>query len=109
MSSAPTFAPSSTTWAGGVLDLLREIRGRTATQYTGIVLLCYEDLRKPDVWCHRQLLAEWIEERFGIQVPELPELAARSLLPAGRTLSGASVVATPLRQLSLFDAEVSHG
>lgn len=25
-----------------------------------IVLLCYEDIRKPGVFCHRRLLAEWL-------------------------------------------------
>jgi hypothetical protein len=31
------------------------------------VLLCYE---KPGEFCHRRLVAEWLEERLGIQVPE---------------------------------------
>lgn len=31
------------------------------------VLLCYE---KPNEWCHRRLVAEWLEENLGIVVPE---------------------------------------
>jgi hypothetical protein len=42
----------------------------------GLVLLCFEDVRKPGVWCHRQIVATWIGERFGIVVPELDEAEA---------------------------------
>jgi hypothetical protein len=42
----------------------------------GLVLLCFEDVRKPGAWCHRQIVAAWIEERFEIVVPELPEAEA---------------------------------
>jgi hypothetical protein len=34
-------------------------------------LCCFEDLSKPGEWCHRTLLAEWIEERLGIAVTEV--------------------------------------
>lgn len=37
------------------------------------VLLCYEDLRKPEAWCHRRLFAEWWQEQTGEDVPELDE------------------------------------
>jgi hypothetical protein len=35
----------------------------------GCVLLCWEDLAK--TWCHRRLLAEWLERQSGVEVPEL--------------------------------------
>lgn len=35
-----------------------------------LVLLCYEDVLG-GAWCHRQIAAEWIQERLGIEVPEL--------------------------------------
>ena len=38
-----------------------------------IVLLCFEDLRKPDLWCHRRMFAEWYEAKTGEQVLELEE------------------------------------
>jgi len=43
------------------------------------VLLCYEhpaDIQAGKVYCHRHLVAEWLEHQCGIQVPELdhPEL-----------------------------------
>jgi len=36
-----------------------------------IVLLCFEDLRKPDLWCHRTMFAEWYEEMTGQKIEEL--------------------------------------
>ncbi len=37
-----------------------------------LVLLCYEKLSKgPDQWCHRSLLAEFLETGFGSPVVEL--------------------------------------
>jgi hypothetical protein len=39
--------------------------------YRGLVLLCYEDVFKPGQWCHRQVLAEWLNTRHGLIVGEL--------------------------------------
>ena len=38
-----------------------------------VVLLCYEDIRDPDQWCHRTLLAEWVRENIGISMEELAD------------------------------------
>src|SRR4051812_15795919 len=35
------------------------------------VLLCWEHLNKPGVWCHRRMAAEWFEAELKISVPEL--------------------------------------
>jgi uncharacterized protein (DUF488 family) len=40
-----------------------------------VVLLCFEDLRKPEEWCHRTMFAEWYEERTGEKIHELTEEA----------------------------------
>lgn len=37
-----------------------------------VVLLCFEDVRRPDDWCHRTMLAEWLNEQ-GVKVEELEE------------------------------------
>lgn len=39
-----------------------------------LVLLCFEDLSKPDQWCHRRMFAEWWQERAGAKVRELGPL-----------------------------------
>lgn len=38
-----------------------------------IVLCCYEDVRKPDEWCHRLVFAEWWMSRTGELIEELPD------------------------------------
>lgn len=38
-----------------------------------VVLLCYEDIRKPGDWCHRTAFAEWYKLRTGKTIEELPE------------------------------------
>jgi hypothetical protein len=38
-----------------------------------VVLLCFEDLRDGTSRCHRRMLAEWIHERLGLMIDELPD------------------------------------
>jgi Active DUF488-N3 subclade len=56
----------------GVNRVLRDLQ-RISDAHAGqdLVLLCYEDVRKPDEWCHRQVLAEWLLERAGLAVAEM--------------------------------------
>ena len=36
-----------------------------------LILLCFEDLTKPDLWCHRRIFADWWTEKTGQVVLEL--------------------------------------
>ena len=36
-----------------------------------VLLLCYEDIRKPDDWCHRRTFADWWLKNTGEAIPEL--------------------------------------
>jgi len=39
-----------------------------------VVLLCFEDVRKGDNdWCHRVMLAEWLHQKTGLKISELPD------------------------------------
>lgn len=38
-----------------------------------VVLCCYEDVRKDDEWCHRQLFAKWWFEKTGAVISELKD------------------------------------
>jgi len=40
----------------------------------GAILLCWE---APGKFCHRRLVAEWLEEHLGRPVPELQEIAEK--------------------------------
>jgi hypothetical protein len=46
-----------------------------ATGRNGLALLCFEDLRREGSWCHRRVLAAWLERQYGWVVPELEEVA----------------------------------
>ena len=41
-----------------------------------LVLCCFERLTEPGAWCHRRILATWLEKRTGQVVEELPEATA---------------------------------
>lgn len=46
---------------------------RISEQHGGLplCLLCFERLDEPGGWCHRRVLADWIEKNVGVEVPEL--------------------------------------
>ncbi|MFB7424708.1 hypothetical protein ACFC0K_15695 [Streptomyces hydrogenans] len=46
-----------------------------------LVLLCFEDLSKPGLWCHRQVFADWWQERTGDAVRELGPRATHEQIP----------------------------
>jgi len=39
-----------------------------------LALCCFEDLAKPDAWCHRTYLSEWLSERLDVEVPDPEEV-----------------------------------
>lgn len=43
-----------------------------------VVLCCYEDVRKPNEWCHRLVFAEWWYEKTGQKIEELYDPSAVS-------------------------------
>ncbi|MFF7586721.1 DUF488 family protein [Kitasatospora purpeofusca] len=51
-----------------------------------LVLLCFEDLAKPNEWCHRRIFAEWWLEATGDQVRELGPMAGPSPYEQGTLL-----------------------
>lgn len=56
----------------GVKRILDILNGYTALG-KDVVLCCYEDVRKPCEWCHRQVFAEWWMEKTGEIIKELPD------------------------------------
>ena len=57
-------------YGGEIMTALTAIaRSRPGTQ---LVLLCFDDIEQAGVFCHRTWAAEWMQERHGIEVPELP-------------------------------------
>ena len=55
------------------LDEVRKLLNDCAERANNeqLVTLCYEDLTRPGLRCHRRLFAAWYEEKTGEVVPEL--------------------------------------
>ncbi|GAA0695337.1 hypothetical protein GCM10010193_57610 [Kitasatospora atroaurantiaca] len=76
-------------------DLTRLGAGQIAERLGGIaqqagdhrlVLLCFEDLAKPELWCHRRIFADWWSETTGDPVRELGPMAGPSPYEQGTLL-----------------------
>jgi hypothetical protein len=64
---------------GHGVEAIQEDLARLSVLANGrpLVLLCFEDLTKPDLWCHRRMFASWWEDKTTVFVPELEPPAAR--------------------------------
>ena len=56
-----------------IIGIVQRMDERAQEEGKTLVLLCYEDLRKPDQWCHRTLFAEWWQKMTGEVINELEE------------------------------------
>jgi len=54
----------------GVKTILEELESLFVYE-RDVVLLCFEDIRQPEKWCHRTAFAEWMKLHTGIVLPEL--------------------------------------
>ena len=56
-------------------EKIREMLGKISAQHGGkdVVLLCFEDIRKPGQWCHRRLFSQWWQQQTREEVEELEE------------------------------------
>jgi hypothetical protein len=76
-----------------------------------VVLCCYEDVRKPGEWCHRQVFAEWWLDKTGEIIEELPDPSdigggkkkTRSEMETAEKTSDVPKEPEP-RQLNLFES-----
>ena len=56
----------------GIKEIVTELQSVTVSGKETI-LLCFEDLQKPNAWCHRRMFAEWIKRQTGHVIDELSE------------------------------------
>ena len=56
-----------------IVDIVSRLDNRAQSEGKELVLLCYEDVRLPDDWCHRTMFAEWWAENVGEEIQELPD------------------------------------
>ena len=88
-----------------IINMVMKMERDASAQGKDLVLLCYEDVRIPEDWCHRTVFAEWWVENTGEIIEELPDPNP----PKGKKVSTASkkpeVQAKPddgYQQMSLF-------
>ncbi|WP_053641418.1 MULTISPECIES: hypothetical protein [unclassified Streptomyces] len=62
-----------------IAELLNAVA--TAAGDHRLVLLCFEDLSKPGLWCHRRVFADWWQERTGDVVRELGPRPTHEQIP----------------------------
>lgn len=56
----------------GVVRIAERLRGIAKAEGDHrLVLLCFEDLSKPTLWCHRRIFASWWKDATGDEVREL--------------------------------------
>ncbi|MBA7645334.1 hypothetical protein ES703_53089 [subsurface metagenome] len=60
------------------IEKVRGILSNISARHGGrdLILLCFEDLRKPGEWCHRQLIADWLNEN-GMISQEIGEVESQ--------------------------------
>lgn len=56
-----------------VISIVRKLESDARREGKTLVLLCFEDVRKPGEWCHRTLFAEWWKKRTGEDIEELDD------------------------------------
>lgn len=68
------FAPKYFEYMDGLgIERVKQMLSRYKLQGKDIVLCCYEDVRKPNEWCHRLVFAEWFERKTGYRIDELQD------------------------------------
>jgi len=69
-----------------------------------IVLLCYEDIRNGDKWCHRTMFADWWFDKTGVSIDELPDDSKTASKPSQDDISQSeqSNTTTHTEQLTMF-------
>lgn len=82
-----------------VAERLNEIASRRHAD--GIILCCFENIAaKPDLWCHREIVAKWWQERTGEEMLEYPEIGETTAHPQ-RGLEWPEIIPDPQQSLGL--------
>lgn len=59
--------------ADKIVSMVNRLDERARSEGKELVLLCFEDVRVPEDWCHRTVFAEWWAENTGEVIEELPD------------------------------------
>lgn len=56
-----------------IIGIVQRLDRKAQDEDKSLVLLCFEDIRKPEQWCHRTLFADWWQRKTGEIITELEE------------------------------------
>ena len=84
--------------ADKIIGIVQRMDERAQEEGKTLVLLCYEDLRKPDQWCHRTLFAEGWQKMTGEVINELEEADVKPQKAETASVPQQSII----NQMSLF-------
>lgn len=56
-----------------IISMVNRLEERAQSEGKELVLLCFEDVRVPEDWCHRTVFAEWWAENTGEIIEELAD------------------------------------
>ena len=85
-----------------IRDIARMDR-QAASEQKQLVLLCFEDVRDPEQWCHRNLFAEWWMIQTGEIVEELQDPTPPKKKKAEKEKKPEKAPEAQYMQMSLFD------
>lgn len=91
-----------------IIDIVMRLDEKAQAEGRELVLLCYEDVRIPEDWCHRTVFAEWWAEQMGELIEELPDPTPPKEKKAKKDneqpAKGVAREENSYRQMSIFDA-----
>lgn len=88
-----------------IINMVTRLDEQARSEGKELVLLCYEDVRVPEDWCHRTMFAEWWAENMGELIEELtdPTQVKYKKLKAEKTeKSQQSIKNSDYKQMSLI-------
>lgn len=56
-----------------IINMVQKFDDKANAEGKELVLLCYEDVRIPEDWCHRTIFAQWWAEQTGEIIEELAD------------------------------------
>ena len=59
--------------ADKIINMVMRFEEAADQEGKDLVLLCYEDVRNPEDWCHRTMFAQWYCEHTGEIIEELKD------------------------------------
>ena len=91
-----------------IIDMVRQMDKVAQSNGEELVLLCFEDVRIPEGWCHRRLFADWWKEKTGESIEELPDPTPPKVKGKSKDDSKKPAKELPkgdsgCKQMSLFD------